>query len=99
MSYTLQHIADLVSGRVVGDGQVLISDIILLAEAEEGEISFFVDRRYEQSLRSTRASALLVAAFTDLYAGPQVVVSRPALRSRPSGRAFFLSRPLLFRNQ
>jgi UDP-3-O-[3-hydroxymyristoyl] glucosamine N-acyltransferase len=79
LSYTLKQIADLVGGQVVGDGQVLVSGMNSLAEAQEGEISFFFDRRYEGSLRSTRASALLVAAFTDLYAGPQVVVSRPAL--------------------
>jgi UDP-3-O-[3-hydroxymyristoyl] glucosamine N-acyltransferase len=93
LSYTLKHIADLVGGQVIGNGQVLISGMNSLAEAEEGEISFFVDRRYAQSLRSTRASALLVAAFTDLYAGPQVVVSRPALAHARVARLFSFPGP------
>ena len=79
MSYTLRQIADLVGGQVIGNDQILISGMNSLAEAKEGEISFFSDRRYEESIRSTKASALLVAGITDLYAGPQVVVSRPAL--------------------
>jgi UDP-3-O-[3-hydroxymyristoyl] glucosamine N-acyltransferase len=48
-------------------------------EASPGEISFFADPRYQESLKETKASALLVAAFTDLYAGPQVVVPNPTL--------------------
>ena len=79
MAYTLKQIAEMVGGQVVGNDQILISGMNSLVEAEEGEISFFVDRRYEDSLRRTRASALLVSVPTDLYAGPQVVVSRPAL--------------------
>jgi UDP-3-O-[3-hydroxymyristoyl] glucosamine N-acyltransferase len=79
LSYTLKQIADLVGGKVIGNDQILISGMNSLAEAKEGEISFFVDRRYEESLRSTGASALLVAAFTDRFPGPQVVVPSPAL--------------------
>ena len=75
----LKEIADLVGGEVIGDDQVLITGIHSLLEASPGEISFFGDPRYKESLKETKASALLVAAFTDLYAGPQVVVPNPAL--------------------
>ena len=93
MSYTLKQIADLVDGQVIGNDQVLISGMNSLAEAREGELSFFVDRRYEESLRRTSASALLVAAFTDLYAGPQVVVSRPTLSHARVARLFSFPGP------
>ncbi len=93
MAYTLKQIADVVEGRVIGDDQILISGMNSLAEAKEGEISFFLDRRYEMSLRSTRASALLVAESTDLYAGPQVVVSSPALSHARVARLFPLPGP------
>jgi UDP-3-O-[3-hydroxymyristoyl] glucosamine N-acyltransferase len=75
----LKEIADLVGGEVIGDDQVLITGIHSLLEASPGEISFFGDPRYKESLKETKASALLVPAFTDLYAGPQVVVRNPAL--------------------
>ncbi|KPK22501.1 MAG: hypothetical protein AMK69_19730 [Nitrospira bacterium SG8_3] len=75
----LKDIADLVGGEVIGDDQVLITGIHSLLEASPGEISFFGDPRYKESLKETKASALLVPAFTDLYTGPQVVVPNPAL--------------------
>ncbi|MGD8983389.1 MAG: UDP-3-O-(3-hydroxymyristoyl)glucosamine N-acyltransferase [Desulfobacteraceae bacterium] len=75
----LKEIADLVGGEVIGDDQVIITGVHSLLEASPGEISFFGDPRYKESLKETKASALLVPAFTDLYAGPQVVVPNPAL--------------------
>jgi len=76
---TLKEIADLVEGEIIGDDQRIINGINSLAEASQGEISFFADPRYKGSLKETKASALLVSAVTDLYAGPQVVVPNPAL--------------------
>ncbi len=75
----LKEIADLVGGEVIGDDRLIITGINSLAEASQGEISFFGDPRYQDRLKDTQASALLVPAFTDLYAGPQVVVPNPAL--------------------
>ena len=75
----LREIADLVGGKVIGDDQVAITGINSLGEASKGQISFFADRRYRESLEKTKASALLVSAVIDLYKGPQVVVSNPAL--------------------
>jgi len=79
LAHTLKEIASFLGGEVHGDDQVLIRGINSLAEAGEGDISFYADRRYEEKLRSTRASALLVARITDAFCGPQVVVARPAL--------------------
>ena len=75
----LKEIADLVGGEVIGEDQVLITGIHSLLDASPGEISFFSDPRYKESLKETKASAILVSTFTDLYAGPQVVVPNPAL--------------------
>jgi UDP-3-O-[3-hydroxymyristoyl] glucosamine N-acyltransferase len=89
----LKQIADLVDGKVIGNDQILISAINSLTEANEGEISLFLDRRYAESLKSTRASAILVAGPTDLYAGPQVVVSSPALSYVRVARLFSFPGP------
>ena len=50
-----------------------------MAEASEGEISFFTSLRYKEHLAQTRASALLVPRRLDLFSGSQVIVSNPAL--------------------
>ena len=75
----LKEIADLVEGEVIGNEQVMITGINSLEDASQGEISFFADPRYKESLEGTKASALLVASVIDHYEGPQVVVSNPAL--------------------
>jgi len=76
---TLKEIADIIGGNVLGDDQVLITGINSLDEASEGEISFFADPRFQDSLIKTKASALLVSKMTDIYEGPQVIVSNPML--------------------
>ena len=85
---TLKEIATVVEGEVIGDEQLIITGINSLEKASQGEISFFGDPRYHESLKETRASALLVHAFTDLYAGPQVVVPNPALAYARVARLF-----------
>jgi UDP-3-O-[3-hydroxymyristoyl] glucosamine N-acyltransferase len=77
--YTLKDIAEFVGGKVFGSDQTLISGINSLADAKEGEISFYADPRYEKELRDTRASAIFVARVTEAYRGPQVLVPHPAL--------------------
>jgi UDP-3-O-[3-hydroxymyristoyl] glucosamine N-acyltransferase len=74
---TLKEIADSIGGKVIGDDQISITGINSLEEASQREISFFSDSRYLESLKKTKASALLVSEVTDLYHGPQVVVSDP----------------------
>jgi len=76
---TLRHIADSIGGSVEGDDSVVINGISPLGSAKEGEISFLADPRVRDQLRVTRASAVIVKARTDLFAGPQVIVPNPYL--------------------
>ena len=76
---TLNEIADLVGGKVVGDGKISIIGIKSLEEASQGDISFFADRRYRKDLEKTKASALLVSTVIDSFNGSQIVVPNPAL--------------------
>ncbi len=89
----LKEIADLVEGEVTGDDQIMITGINSLEEASQGQISFYADPRYRERLKKTNASALLVSKVTDLYAGPQVVVSSPALAYAKVARFFAPSLP------
>jgi UDP-3-O-[3-hydroxymyristoyl] glucosamine N-acyltransferase len=79
LEFSLKEIADRVGGEVLGDDQVAITGIASLADACPGQISFFVDPRYREGLRSTRASAIFVAKPSTGFKGSQVIVRNPAL--------------------
>ncbi|HSS15838.1 MAG TPA: UDP-3-O-(3-hydroxymyristoyl)glucosamine N-acyltransferase [Candidatus Dormibacteraeota bacterium] len=78
MSYTLQELASMSGGELVGDPKLKISGAASLAEATSGEISFFGNRKYIGLLRKTRASAVFVPPdFAESLAPAQVRVSNP----------------------
>ncbi|MDQ1334257.1 MAG: UDP-3-O-acylglucosamine N-acyltransferase [Thermodesulfobacteriota bacterium] len=79
MNLTLDEIAKAVDGEVVGNRELSITGITSLNDAGPSEISFFSDRRYQESLRKTRAGALLISQLTGLFKGPQVIVSNAEL--------------------
>jgi len=79
LTLSLKKIANLVGGNVIGNDSFIIEGINSLDAAAQGEISFFADRKYKESLRKTKASAIIVSEENLLFKGPQVVVSNPAL--------------------
>jgi len=59
-SHSLAELAARVGGRIVGDGDVIISGVGTLQGAGTGDIAFLSNSRYRALLASTRASAVLV---------------------------------------
>ena len=57
---TVEQLAALVRGRVVGDGNVAIRSARPVAEAGPGDITFIDDERYAKMLRASPASAAIV---------------------------------------
>jgi UDP-3-O-[3-hydroxymyristoyl] glucosamine N-acyltransferase len=57
---TVEQLAALVSGRVVGDGSVAIRSARPVGEAGEGDITFVENERYAKQLRASPASAAIV---------------------------------------
>jgi UDP-3-O-[3-hydroxymyristoyl] glucosamine N-acyltransferase len=57
---TLEQLATLVRGRVIGDGSVPIRSARPVAEAGPGDITFIDDERYVKVLRQSPASAAIV---------------------------------------
>jgi UDP-3-O-[3-hydroxymyristoyl] glucosamine N-acyltransferase len=57
---TVEQLAALVRGRVVGDGSVPIHSARPVAEAGPGDITFIENERYARMLRSSPASAAIV---------------------------------------
>lgn len=58
---TLDQVAKAVGGTVIGDGGIEISGVAGIREAQEGELTFLANPRYESYLTKTRASAIIVA--------------------------------------
>jgi len=79
VTLTLQEIAKLCGGELIGDPNQEITGAASLAEAQPGEVSFFSDPRYGPLLRKTRASALFVLPdFSDAISLAQIRVANPS---------------------
>ena len=57
----LSELADLVGGRVVGEGGVEIRRVTSIEEAGPGDITFLAHRRYRVHLEKCQASAIIVS--------------------------------------
>ncbi|MHC4720772.1 MAG: UDP-3-O-(3-hydroxymyristoyl)glucosamine N-acyltransferase [Planctomycetota bacterium] len=74
---TLGELAEYVGGRVCGDPNVAISSASTLGRAENGEISFLANSKYEKQLRTTKASAVIVGKETANTTVPLLVADDP----------------------
>jgi UDP-3-O-[3-hydroxymyristoyl] glucosamine N-acyltransferase len=79
MSFTLQELATMSGGELVGDPALKITGAASLGEATDGEISFFANRKYVGLLRKTRAAAIFVPLdFAEPISAAQIRVVNPA---------------------
>ena len=60
MKFTANQIAELVSGTVVGDTEVTVSDFSKIEEASSGTLTFLANPKYEEYIYNTKASIVLV---------------------------------------
>jgi UDP-3-O-[3-hydroxymyristoyl] glucosamine N-acyltransferase len=77
---TAQAVADLVGGRLLGDGEVQIEVVRSLDRAGPDALSFAVSSRYAADLRSSRAGAVLIPEDLAAEAGgprTRIVVGDP----------------------
>jgi UDP-3-O-[3-hydroxymyristoyl] glucosamine N-acyltransferase len=58
---TLAELAEHVGGKVEGDGGIVIGSAATLEQAGEGDISFLSNKKYTKLLKTTKASAIVVA--------------------------------------
>ena len=77
---TAQAVADLVGGRLLGDGTVAVRAVAPLERAGPDALSFAVSGRYAEALRASGAGAVLVPealADAPAAAGARIVVAEP----------------------
>jgi len=79
VTFTLQELAKISGGELLGDPAQKITGAASLMEAVPGEISFFADPKYFSRLRKTRASAVFVPLdFSEKILAAQIRVPNPS---------------------
>lgn len=76
-SYTLQELSELAGGRVVGDGDLLISRINSLELAGDGDLSFVTNSKLAGQLAGTKASAVIVSPELEGVVANQIISNDP----------------------
>jgi UDP-3-O-[3-hydroxymyristoyl] glucosamine N-acyltransferase len=74
----LEKIAELIGGKLKGDGSVEISGIGNIEQAQEGHITFLSKKKFLDALNRSQVSAVLVKEVFDT-AIPQIIVASPEL--------------------
>ena len=76
--YSLDEIADVLGGIVVGDGSTPIYRVASLSNAQPGDISFLSDSKYQKLLNTSRASAYILSHDNAaLSQAPRILVEQP----------------------
>ncbi len=75
--YTLQKLAEHVGGRVAGDSQIEIRGIQPFESAGPGDLTLATQKRYQENLGQTRASAVIVSPGVVSDEKPLLQVERP----------------------
>lgn len=77
MNWTVQEIAARLGGVVHGDADARIAGVRGIEEAGDGDLTFIANRRYRSRLKTTRATAVLVAPGTEEPGRTLIVVADP----------------------
>ena len=88
MKVTLDTVAKAIDGTVVGDGSVEITGVAGIREAQEGDLTFLANPRYEPYLACTHASAIIVAENHRNVGKPLIQNSNPYLAFLKAVRFF-----------
>jgi UDP-3-O-[3-hydroxymyristoyl] glucosamine N-acyltransferase len=79
MHQTLAEIARLVGGRVVGDGQLVITGVSGIKEASPGDLTFLANPKYTSLASATKASAIIVANDVCIEGKPVIQTDNPSM--------------------
>jgi UDP-3-O-[3-hydroxymyristoyl] glucosamine N-acyltransferase len=79
MKKRLKELAEWVDGTVVGDGEIEISGVAAIEEAQAGEITFVANPKYLPKLSKTHGSAIIVSKEVTQADKPLLCVINPHL--------------------
>lgn len=79
MQKTLEEIAAVIDGEVVGDGKVVITGVCGIKEAKEGDLTFVANSRYLNLMDDTKASAIITSREVKKAPKPIIRTDNPSL--------------------
>ncbi len=79
MNYTLREIADRLQCDLRGDGELIISGIAPIEEADENQLTFLSNPKYAKYISTTKAAAIIVSAENLLQNKSGIISSNPYL--------------------
>ncbi|MBU1042979.1 MAG: UDP-3-O-(3-hydroxymyristoyl)glucosamine N-acyltransferase [Candidatus Omnitrophica bacterium] len=79
MKKTLNEIAQLIDGSVVGDGNIEIFGVCGIKEAKQGEITFIANPKYISLMDHTNASAIITTPDIKVSSKPLILTQNPSL--------------------
>jgi UDP-3-O-[3-hydroxymyristoyl] glucosamine N-acyltransferase len=85
----VQELAEIVSGRVVGQAQTQIERIADLDQAREGEIAYVDNEKFFETARASKASCLIVSKSEDFPDRTLIEVTNPKLAFALIGAALY----------
>lgn len=75
----LKKLADLVSGKILGNGELNIERVAPLKEAKSGDLAFILNNRSLASALKSKASALVVSSDSKIKGRSALLVDNPRL--------------------
>ncbi|OGP66809.1 MAG: UDP-3-O-(3-hydroxymyristoyl)glucosamine N-acyltransferase [Deltaproteobacteria bacterium RBG_19FT_COMBO_43_11] len=77
MGMTLNEIARIIGGTVIGRDDIIINNIMAIEDAREGDITFIANAKYVKKLKMTQASAIIAPPQTAAEGKTLVIVVDP----------------------
>src|SRR3972149_3293087 len=79
IKYTLNHVQSIIGGKIIGDGNTVITDVASIEAAKEGSITFVKDDSLIPQAMKSMASAIVVHREIQALKSPQIVIENPFL--------------------
>ncbi|MFL2983296.1 MAG: UDP-3-O-(3-hydroxymyristoyl)glucosamine N-acyltransferase [Candidatus Neomarinimicrobiota bacterium] len=94
MSFTLNQIAKIIGGNIIGDSKCLINGVSEIQNSKPGTITFLGNPIYKKYLSRTSASAIILSDRELLKGRNGIVVTNPQLAIAKVLNLFFNEKPL-----
>ena len=79
IQYTLKQVQSIISGKIIGNGDTIITDVASVETAKDGSITFIKDDSLIPQAMKSMASAIVVHREIQALKKPQIVVENPFL--------------------
>src|SRR3990170_2223474 len=79
IKYTLNQVKSIIGGKIIGNGDTIITDVASVETAKEGSITFIKDDSLIPQAMMSMASAIVVRREIQALKSPQIVIENPFL--------------------